>query len=115
MVRRGCSKITFGDVLTRVSLRSSRHSLAFYYGKVPSFITLHYVSISLLFASHFNVVFSLFEQFEHNVLNHKNPFEDNCFFVIYAENLNDLNTYCTRQSYFIDRSEKPEIRNLCIY
>ena len=44
VVRRGCSivrrqivKITSGDVMTRVPLRLSRRSLAFYYGKVPSF------------------------------------------------------------------------------
>ena len=35
--RRQIVKITFGDVMTRVSLRLSRRSLAFYYGKVPSF------------------------------------------------------------------------------
>ena len=30
-------KITSGDVMSRVPLRLSRRSLAFYYGKVPSF------------------------------------------------------------------------------
>ena len=55
--------------------------------------TLHYVSISLLFTSHFNV-FSLFEQpkVEDKVFNHKNPLENNCFLVMCTENLNDFNT-----------------------
>jgi len=30
-------KITSGDVMTRVPVRLSRRSLAFYYGKVPAF------------------------------------------------------------------------------
>ena len=30
-------KITSGDVMMRAVLQLSRHSLAFYYGKVPSF------------------------------------------------------------------------------
>ena len=37
VVRREIVKITSGDVMTRVPLRLSRRSLAFYYGKVPSF------------------------------------------------------------------------------
>jgi len=44
MVRLGCStaavglvKITSGDVMTRVPVRLSRRSLAFYYGKVLGF------------------------------------------------------------------------------
>ena len=37
VVRRQIVKITSGDVMTRVPLRLSRRSLAFYYGKVPSF------------------------------------------------------------------------------
>ena len=35
--RREIVKITSGDVMTRVPLRLSRRSLAFYYGEVPSF------------------------------------------------------------------------------
>jgi len=31
-------KITSGDVVTRVPVRLSRRSLAFYYGKVPGFM-----------------------------------------------------------------------------
>ena len=54
-------KITSGDVMTRIPLRLSRRSLAFYYGKVTSFTYSHYVSISLLFTSHFSA-FLLFEQ-----------------------------------------------------
>ena len=34
MVRRQIVKITSGDVMSRVPLRLSRRSLAFYYGKV---------------------------------------------------------------------------------
>ena len=37
VVRRQIVKITSGDVMTRVPLRLSRRSLAFYYGKVPGF------------------------------------------------------------------------------
>ena len=37
VVRRQIVKITSGDVMSRVRLRLSRRSLAFYYGKVPSF------------------------------------------------------------------------------
>ena len=37
VVRRQIVKITSGDVMTRVPLRLSRRSLAFYYGKVPIF------------------------------------------------------------------------------
>ena len=37
VVRRQIVKITSGDVMTRVPLRLSRRSLAFYYGKVPCF------------------------------------------------------------------------------
>ena len=37
VVRRQIVKITSGDVMSRVPLRLSRRSLAFYYGKVPSF------------------------------------------------------------------------------
>ena len=37
VVRRQIVKITSGDVVTRVPLRLSRRSLAFYYGKVPGF------------------------------------------------------------------------------
>ena len=37
VVRRQIVKITSGDVMTRVPLRLSRRSLAFYYGEVPSF------------------------------------------------------------------------------
>ena len=44
-------KITFADVMTRVSLRLFRLVS-------PS---LHYVGISLLFISHFNAFFLLFE------------------------------------------------------
>ena len=36
VVRRQKVKITSGDFMTRVPLRLSRRSLAFYYGKVPS-------------------------------------------------------------------------------
>ena len=36
VVRRQIVKITSGDVMSRVPLRLSRRSLAFYYGKVPS-------------------------------------------------------------------------------
>ena len=37
------------------------------------------------------------------------PLEDNFFFAICPENLNDFNTYRKRQSYFIDRSEQRQI------
>ena len=37
LVRRQIVKITSGDVTTRVPLRLSRRTLAFYYGKVPGF------------------------------------------------------------------------------
>ena len=37
VVRRQIVKITSGDDMTRVPLRLSRRSLAFYYGKVSSF------------------------------------------------------------------------------
>ena len=37
LVRRQIVKITSGYVMTRVPLRLSRRSFAFYYGKVPSF------------------------------------------------------------------------------
>ena len=37
VVGRQIVKITSGDVMSRVSPQLSRHSLAFYYGKVPSF------------------------------------------------------------------------------
>ena len=37
VVRRQRGKITSGDVMTRVPVRLSRRSLAFYYGKVPGF------------------------------------------------------------------------------
>ena len=37
VVRRQIAKITSSDVMTRVALLLSRRSLAFYYGKVPSF------------------------------------------------------------------------------
>ena len=37
VVRRQIVKITSGDVMTRLPLRLSRRSLAFHYGKVPSF------------------------------------------------------------------------------
>ena len=37
VVRRQIVKITSGDVMSRVPQRLSRRSLAFYYGKVPSF------------------------------------------------------------------------------
>ena len=37
LVRRQIVKITSGDVMTRVPVRLSRRSLAFYYGKVPGF------------------------------------------------------------------------------
>ena len=37
LVRRQIVKITSGDVMSRVPLRLPRRSLAFYYGKVPSF------------------------------------------------------------------------------
>ena len=37
VVRRQTVKITSGDVMSRVPLRLSRRSLAFYYGKLPSF------------------------------------------------------------------------------
>ena len=37
VVRRQIVKITSGDVMTRFPLRLSCRSLAFYYGKVPSF------------------------------------------------------------------------------
>ena len=37
VVQRQIVKITSGDVMTRVPLRLSGRSLAFYYGKVPSF------------------------------------------------------------------------------
>ena len=57
VVRRQIVKITSGDVMTRVPLPLSRRSLAFYYGKVLVSRALHYVSISLLFTSHFNAFF----------------------------------------------------------
>ena len=38
VVRRQIVKITSGDVITRDPLRLSGRSLAFYYGKVPSFM-----------------------------------------------------------------------------
>ena len=57
LVRRQIVKITSGEVMTRVPVRLSRRSLAFYYGKVVS-RTLHYVSISLLFPSHLNAFFT---------------------------------------------------------
>ena len=47
-------KITSGDVMSRVPLRLSRRSLAFYYGKVPSFT---YCSLLLILT-----LFLLFEQ-----------------------------------------------------
>ena len=37
VVLRQIVKITSGDVMTRVPMRLSRRSLAYYYGKVPSF------------------------------------------------------------------------------
>ena len=37
LVRREIVKITSGDVMTRVPVRLSRRSLAFYYGKVSGF------------------------------------------------------------------------------
>ena len=37
IVRRQMVKITSGDVMSRVPLQLSRRSLAFFYGKVPSF------------------------------------------------------------------------------
>ena len=37
LVRRQIVKITSGDVMTRVPVKLSRRSLAFYYGKVPGF------------------------------------------------------------------------------
>ena len=37
VVRRQIVKIASGDVMTRVPLRLSRRSLAFYYGKVSGF------------------------------------------------------------------------------
>ena len=37
VVRRQIVKITSGDLMTRVPLRLSHRSLAFYYGKVPGF------------------------------------------------------------------------------
>ena len=39
------------------------------------------------------------------------PLENNCFLVICTENLKDFNTYRKRQSYFIERSEQPQIKN----
>ena len=55
-------KITSGDVMSRVPLRLSRRSLALSTtGKCLVSRTVHYVSKSLLFTSHFNA-FSLFEQ-----------------------------------------------------
>ena len=85
VVRRQIVKITPGDVMTRVPLRPC--------GKVPTefqVLFTGHLSISPLFTSHFNA-FSLFE---------------NCFFVICTENLNDLNNYRKRESYFIDRPEQ---------
>ena len=37
VVRRQIVEITSGDVMASIALRLSRRSLAFYYGKVPSF------------------------------------------------------------------------------
>ena len=51
VIRRQIVKITSGDVRTRVPLRLSRRSLAFYYSLVSR--TLHYESISLVLTTHF--------------------------------------------------------------
>ena len=63
VVRRQIEKVTSGDVMARVPLLLSRRSLVFYYGKVPSFtyssLREHYVSISLVFTSHFNAFFTV--------------------------------------------------------
>ena len=61
VVRQQIVKITSGDVMTRVPLRLSRRSLAFYYGKVPSFTysSLRGYKPAVYFS--FNA-FSLFEQ-----------------------------------------------------
>ena len=80
--------------------------------------TLHYVSISLLFTSHFSAFFTVWTSwFEDKVLNHKNPFESNCFFVICTENLNDLNTYRKRQWQFCwpVRTAADKKALICIY
>ena len=45
VVRQQIVKITSGDVMSRVPLRLSRRSLAFYYGKVPSFTYFWYSSL----------------------------------------------------------------------
>ena len=62
VVRRQIVKITPGDVMSRVPLRLSRRSLAFYYGKVPSFtyFSLHECKPAVYFS--FLTLFSLFEQ-----------------------------------------------------
>ena len=54
-------KITPGDVMTRVSVRLSCCSLAFYYGKVPGFMcsSLHERKPAVCFP------FQRFSQFEH--------------------------------------------------
>ena len=61
-------KITSGDVMTRVPLRLSRRSLAFYYGKVPSFTysslreykpAVLLLSITIFYASSVGLRYSL--------------------------------------------------------
>ena len=52
VVQRQMVKITSGDVMTRVPLRLSHRSLAFYYGKVPCFTysSLHEHKLAVYFS-----------------------------------------------------------------
>ena len=61
VVRGQIVKITSGDVMTLVSLRLSRRSLAFYYGKVPS---LTYSSLREYIACCLLLILTLFSLFE---------------------------------------------------
>ena len=58
VVQRQTVKITSGDVMSRVPLRLSRPLLSTTEKCLVS-RTLHYVSISLLFTSHFNAFFAV--------------------------------------------------------
>ena len=58
-VRRQIVKITSGDVMSRVPLRLSRLASLSTTGKCLVSRTVHYVSKSLLFTSHFNAFFTV--------------------------------------------------------
>ena len=83
--------------MTRVPVWLSRRSLAFHWGKEPGFT--YFVSISLLFPSHFNA-FSLFEYLTLEIKCQIIKINSDCFFVICIEILNAFSTYRKMINFF---------------